>query len=195
MKHSIGHIIQPSHQARAIKNSRYKTLVHQLILPKFSHAQHHMVPFNLEYGLPGKLSKFNTFINNITKMLELDPKQPLFFMSDECTVDKGETQREAGIHVDGCWGEDREHEDILMISSTGGCKIYYGEYAETPNEKGGFDNIDTTRLKEYITRPNELIIMNKHCLHESLPVEKDVVRQLYRINLPNYNNWKHYPED
>ena len=73
---------------------------------------------------------------------------------------------------------------MLIISSYEACKGWNGEYDGEPNQGGDCSHLDLSTMESFIMEKNTLYWGNSTFIHESLPIDEDVKRQLVRITLP-----------
>lgn len=136
----------------------------------------------------------------------LNPEDVVYVTIDEQFVRKGNTQRRGGVHIDGnwfltgelnggvwkvggYWGTDREfsrHGGMIIASNYSSCAAWLGEFKGEPGAGGCCDHMkDQLATKEkLIMKANVAYLTNSTCVHESLPLDKDVYRRLVRITLP-----------
>lgn len=129
---------------------------------------------------------------------------------DSRLVLKGKSHRLPGPHVDGnfngLWGgggwllnnkgkqlSPEDHEKfycsplggMIIASNYAACKAWDGDFDFKPGQGGdmsGFKDLD--KLKSQILKSNTIYITNSTCIHESIPVDKNIKRTLMRITLP-----------
>jgi hypothetical protein len=73
---------------------------------------------------------------------------------------------------------------MLIVSSYEACKGWNGEYEGQPNQGGDCSHLDLSKMDNFNLKSNTLYWGNSTFIHESLPLEEDVKRQLVRITLP-----------
>lgn len=128
-------------------------------------------------------------------------------------VKKTKTLRRGAPHIDGnylkeicSWGNgggngwkvgengatlnSKQHRDsylnenggMIIASNYSACKGWNGVYEGFPMEGGDCSHLN---LKDgFMLKPNVVYYGNSQFIHESLPVDKDVFRVLFRITLP-----------
>ena len=74
---------------------------------------------------------------------------------------------------------------MLIVSSYEACKGWNGDYEGQPNQGGDCSHLDLSKMESFILKKNNLYWGNSTFIHESLPLEEDVKRQLIRITLPS----------
>lgn len=157
-----------------------------------------------------RCERWNETIKNI---ISHSPKKDgiAYVTIDELEVKCGETHRRGGKHTDGNYlfgwggggsgwltGENgrvlpREKHiqqycsdggGMLIVSSYEGCDGWNGEYNGEPNQGGNCDHIDVSGLEKFTMEKNVIYWGNSTFIHESLPMDRDIKRQLIRITLP-----------
>ena len=147
------------------------------------------------------------------EIVAASPKQTgkAYITIDEKIVRKGESHRRGGPHTDGNYlfgwggggggwltGEDgrflprEQHEEqycsekggMLIVSSYEACKGWNGEFEGQPNQGGDCTHLDLSNMNSFNLKSHTLYWGNSTFIHESLPLEEDVERQLVRITLP-----------
>lgn len=71
---------------------------------------------------------------------------------------------------------------MLIASNYSACMGWNGVYNEKAKEGGDCSHIDLG--EGFMLKPNKVYYGNSQFIHESLPLDKDVFRVLYRITLP-----------
>lgn len=191
-------------------NSISKEL-YEVQIPNFT-GEIKMLPFNLE----NLIEIPRQFKEAILKMIEVLPiKKGIAYLTvDGKLVEKGETQRRGGVHIDGNFipeisdwssgggngwkvGEggrilSSEHHKLSYESKTGGMLIV-STYPACKGWNGKFKGKpyiggDCTRIKNlsegFILKENTVYYGNSQWLHESLPIDKTTHRIVVRITLP-----------
>jgi len=169
----------------------------------------YMMPFTLESGLPEHASRWQDTINSM--LCDIDTAETMYLMVDQGLVKSGDSHRRGGVHIDGNWiaatndwdtsghktlfagRHDTGHriiglsdESIVLASDLSACNAYAGEFVGTPREGGACDHIDLSKADVTRMEANKVYTGNVTMLHESLPVEEDVMRTLVRINVPKH---------
>lgn len=119
---------------------------------------------------------------------------------DEKVVEKGQTLRREGLHVDGyyhgrcgAWGGGGGWGSVgngmFTISSTPHCEAYLGKFEGEPKDEGECEHIDLNNAVPEIFEANELYWVDGACIHKSLPVEEDTKRQFLRLSMPSNAPW------
>ncbi len=180
-------------------------------LPEYKGDRVYMHEFLIEDPkMPRGYERWNETLKTIVSH---SPKKTgkAYITIDEKLVKTGESHRRGGPHTDGNYlfgwggggsgwltGEDgrvlpREKHlqqycsdkgGMLIVSSYQACKAWNGEFKGEPNQGGDCSHIDLSGLESYNLKPNTLYWGNSTFIHESLPIEEDVERQLVRITLP-----------
>lgn len=125
---------------------------------------------------------------------------------DEKIVERGQTQRRGGPHVDGCfipakniWGHDSgggggwKHYcnnvgteigrmPIIVASNIARCKCWSGIFDGEPKSDGDLSHL--TLPEGEILPAGVGFLLSRDCIHESLPMMEAVERTFLRIALP-----------
>lgn len=185
--------------------------IKSMSLPEWKGDRVYMHEFDMQNPtLPAGYERWSGVVNDI---ISHSPKKTgiAYLTIDEKIVKKGESHRRGGPHTDGNYlygwggngggwltGEDgrflpREKHinqycsdkgGMLIISSYEACKGWNGEYDGEPNQGGDCSHLDLSTMKSFIMEKNTLYWGNSTFIHESLPIDEDVKRQLVRITLP-----------
>lgn len=185
--------------------------IKEISLPEFKGDRIYMHEFDIENPiLPTGCERW---IEVVKEMVSHSPKKTgkAYITIDEKIVKKGETHRRGGPHTDGNYlygwggggsgwltGEDGrvlpqdKHEKqycsntggMLIVSSYEACKGWNGDYNGQPNQGGDCSHLDLSKMENFILSKNTLYWGNSTFIHESLPLNEDVKRQLVRITLP-----------
>lgn len=128
----------------------------------------------------------------------IDPKlngEVGYLTIDEKELNKGETLRRPGRHVDGYfkgwnggWGGGWGSCGMLVSSNTNHCKAYWGSVEGEPDEHGGCEHLEKPNNSERL-EANKIYHLTGSCIHESLPVEEKTVRQWVRMSMPSDGPW------
>jgi hypothetical protein len=155
-----------------------------------------MYPINLsKLEIP---KSFNLFLDTVRDMLNLIPgiEDTAFLTIDKKNVAKGNTQRRDGAHVDGNytsidgfdgpkWVRYNGAGGMLIVSSHTACKAWQGEFNGAPKDDGDCEHLRNQLKDGFLLKENTVYLSNSQCIHESLPVEKDINRTIIRITLPH----------
>ena len=186
-------------------------MIKPISLPEYKGDQVYMHEFDMANpSLPVGCERWNSVLKDI---ISNSPKQTgkAYITIDEKIVRSGESHRP---HTDGNYlfgwggsgdggggwltGEDgrflprEQHEEqycsekggMLIVSSYKACKGWNGEFEGQPNQGGDCTHLDLSKMECYEMESNTLYWGNSTFIHESLPVQEDVKRQLIRITLP-----------
>jgi len=186
-------------------------MIKPISLPEYRGDQVYMHEFDMANpSLPKGYERWNT---TLKEMVVASPKQTgkAYITIDEKIVKAGKSHRRGGPHTDGNYlfgwggggggwltGEDgrllprEQHEEqycsekggMLMVSSYEACKGWNGDYEGQPNQGGDCSHLDLSKMNNFNLKSNTLYWGNSTFIHESLPLEEDVKRQLVRITLP-----------
>lgn len=140
----------------------------------------------------------------------LDPEMKLFVTIDEREVLMGTQHRRGGLHIDGqflfSWGgggwlngvpgrmlSPDQHRaqyqsnlgGMVIASNYYGCDAFLGEVKGIPGQGGDCEHLrDTLDTMERISmEPNRAYLTNSMCVHQSLPLDATIKRQLIRLTL------------
>ena len=69
--------------------------------PQFTAERAYMVPFTKHQGLPNDLRRWQPTVDAMLAKVSTDG--PIYFMVDQSTVDRGNSHRGHGVHIDGYW--------------------------------------------------------------------------------------------
>lgn len=187
-------------------------LIKPISLPEYRGDRVYMHEFDIEN--PKLPTGYERWESVFMDMINSSPKKTgkAFLTIDEKVVKKGESHRRGGPHTDGNYifgwggggsgwltGEDgrflpkEKHEKqycsekggMLIVSSYEACKGWNGDYEGQPNQGGDCSHLDLSKMESFILKKNNLYWGNSTFIHESLPLEEDVKRQLIRITLPS----------
>jgi hypothetical protein len=186
-------------------------MIKPISLPEYRGDRVYMHEFNMENPiLPVGYERWESFLKEV---IDCSPKKTgkAYLTIDEKIVKKGESHRRGGPHTDGNYlfgwggggggwltGEDgrflprEQHKEqycsdkggMLIVSSYEACKAWEGDFDGEPNQGGDCSHLDLSKLESYNLKANTLYWGNSTFIHESLPLEEDVKRQLIRITLP-----------
>jgi hypothetical protein len=185
-------------------------MIKPISLPEWKGDRVYMYEFEMSNPvLPKKYKRWEPLINEI---IESAPKKTgkAYLTIDEKIVKKGESHRRGGPHTDGNYlfgwgggsgwltGEDgrflprEKHEQqycsdkggMLIVSSYEACDGWNGDFHGQPNQGGDCSHLDLSNMEKFRLKKNTLYWGNSTFIHESLPLDKDVKRQLVRITLP-----------
>ena len=77
---------------------------------------------------------------------------------------------------------ENENGGMLIVSDYSACMGWNGIYEGKAKEGGDCSHIDLG--EGFMLKPNKVYYGNSQFIHESLPLDKDIFRVLYRITLP-----------
>ena len=189
-------------------------MIKPISLPEYKGDQVYMHEFDMANpSLPVGCERWNTVLKEIISNSPKQTGKA-YITIDEKIVRSGESHRRGGPHTDGNYlfgwggsgdggggwltGEDgrfltiEQHEEqycsekggMLIVSSYKACKGWNGEFEGQPNQGGDCTHLDLSKMECYEMESNTLSWVNSTFIHESLPVQEDVKRQLIRITLP-----------
>jgi len=185
-------------------------------LPSYRGDQLYMYPIDLTKNIDLPLKRWQPFIENMVKYIEGKVSE-VFLTIDERLIKQGKTHRRGGPHVDGNflydWGSGggngwltggagrslnpvkhkKQYCDprgsMLIVSSYAACRAWIGEFKGQPLQGGNCGHIqDQLSIADtFVLKKNILYHGNSTCVHESLPLDKDIKRQLVRLTI---NPWE-----
>ena len=185
-------------------------MVKPISLPEYRGDRVYMHAFDIANpSMPEGYERWNPTLREIAAC---SPKKTgiAYVTIDEKIVRKGESHRRGGPHTDGNYlfgwgggggwltGEDgrflprEQHREqycsekggMLIVSSYKACKGWNGEFDGEPNQGGDCSHLDLSEMESFDMERNTLYCGNSTFIHESLPLEEDVERQLVWITLP-----------
>ncbi len=179
----------------------------QVPFPAFTGERVYMREFTKAAGLPPDLRRWQ---DTVDAMLDgVDTSGPIFLMVDQAPVKVATTQRRPGLHVDGYWhpalqahgggshgghrvsaaGHGHIHagsadEALILASNALGCAAYVGCFDGQPGDGGDCAHIDASGLLRVDMEPGRAWAGHTlHMLHEALPVRRDCLRTVVRLNV------------
>lgn len=170
----------------------------RVAFPVFQGERIYMREFTKAAGLPADIARWQSTVDAMLDGVDTDG--PIFIMVDQGGVRANTTQRRPGLHVDGYWnpaiyahghGGQRigsvESEAIILASDMLGCAAYVGEYEGEPGSGGDCTHIDADGLTRVEMEPGRVWAGDAlRMLHEAIPVERDCVRTVVRLNVPGW---------
>lgn len=78
---------------------------------------------------------------------------------------------------------------MLIASNEIGCKAWVGEFEGEATAGGDCSHLDLSKARPFYLTPNNVYYGNSHFIHESAPVDRDVLRTIVRITLPINYPW------
>lgn len=182
-----------------------------ITLPEYKGDQIYMHEFDISNPIlpPG----YDRWYEVLKEMIKYSPikKGKAYITIDEKLITKGNSHRRGGPHTDGNYlfgwggggsgwltGEDgrflprEQHEEqycsnkggMLIVSSYEACKGWNGDFNGQPNQGGDCSHLDLSKMDTFNLKSNMLYWGNSTFIHESLPIQEDVKRQLIRVTLP-----------
>jgi hypothetical protein len=146
----------------------------------------------------------------MVKDANLDPNMPVFVTIDEREVLIGTQHRRGGLHIDGhflfSWKNGgwlngvpgrvltpEQHKaqyqcnkgGMLIASNYYGCDAFLGVVQGIPGQGGDCEHLRHTldSMEKISMEPNRAYLTNSMCVHQSMPLDATVKRQLIRITL------------
>lgn len=191
--------------------SRIKS-IGKVTFPQFRAAMLYMHEFDLaKPDLPEGYEDFNELFT--TMLAHSGLKEGRAHVTIDCrSVLKGKTHRLSGPHVDGnynnLWGgggwllqhdknkmlSPEDHKKfycsplggMLIAANEVGCQTWTGAFKFLPGAGGDCSQFKSVinKMKTFILKANICYKTNSTCIHESIPLQKDVKRMIMRITLP-----------
>lgn len=177
--------------------------------PKNTGERIYMMPFTIKDGLPEHVSRWQQTVDSMLSAIDTD--ETMYLMVDQGLIKSGDSHRRAGVHIDGNWiasddgviakyktqfsgrhdtgGGHRmllADESLILASDVSACAAYIGDFDGSPDDGGDCSHIDVSGSRRVQLKANKAYTGNVTMLHESLPVEEDIMRSLVRINVPNH---------
>lgn len=81
----------------------------------------------------------------------------------------------------------KQKEGLILASNVPACRAVVGEFEGEILDGGDASLIDTSHLTPILFEPNVAYAGNVTMLHETLPVEKDCMRTLVRLNVQGWH--------
>lgn len=187
--------------------------VGQIEIP-YVEGEYAMMPFDMK-TLEGLPEKFKNTTNKLIKHIK-NRKGIAYLTVHGRKLRAGNTLRRGGPHTDGnyepinmCFGtggwkvgengphvgsalHERQYVSpnggVIMASNYESCTGWSGQYEGIPHVGGNCSHI---KLNDGFTlQRNGVYYGNNHFIHESLPVDTDVCRVLYRVTLPEDHKYE-----
>jgi hypothetical protein len=180
-------------------------ILDEVKLPEFKGIRILMMPIHLhdiDNSLPSNLDHWKP---TLKKMVEMAPCKSgtAYLTIDECEVQKGDTHRRPGLHVDG-WKDDSnaggwgggggwgaQGLGMLIVSSHLGSRGWNQSYLGEPKKFGDCEHLRNQFLTKHAHNflPNRVYRLDGLTVHESIPLETDCKRQFVRLSMPSEADW------
>lgn len=173
-------------------------------LPVFTGTRVMMMPFLLEdvMSIPGNLAHWRSFIASITQKSGGPQIGTAYLTIDETMVEKGDTQRRPGLHVDGIgsdgssggwggggggWGTN----GMIVAASVAGCHVYLGDFDGWPAPNGDCTHLTAqcATKERVLLEDNQAYCLSPMTVHEVFPMQEKTRRQFMRISMPSNSPW------
>lgn len=183
---------------KLISTSRY---VRDIDFPKFKGRQKYMATTTGDkVYLPDHLNAYTQSVQELCDSLSYTGR--IHVTIDEKRLKAGETQRKPELHVDGRFMKDIdlgvegwnnsgwnhtcnelpvERMSVAVASSVSRCRVHNGIFEGTPSEQGDLSHIRDQVGTGLLVPANEWHLLSPDCVHESLPMDKDVERSFIRV--------------
>lgn len=163
--------------------------------PAFIGERIYMREFTKAAGLPADIARWQPTVDAMLDGVETEGR--IFLMVDQAVVREQATHRRPGLHVDGHWNPalyayghggssigNTESETLILASDKLGCAAYVGAYAGEPGSGGDCSHIDASGLLRVEMEPGRVWAGDTlRMLHEAVPVERDCMRTVVRLNV------------
>lgn len=165
--------------------------LNQIQFPKSSNININMMPFIFGdiNSLPKNIQKYQELIEQCS----LEKGKVAYLTITEGLVHAGNSQRRPGIHVESPfgmswggspWGGMTSSTGLYMASNDGSCEVW-NELVEDRDHFGAcVPTTVATKMKE-----NTLYWLTDKTPHQALLVEKDIVRQFFRLVSNDVSIW------
>jgi hypothetical protein len=182
--------------------------------PEYTGRQIYMLEATLNTLRDLALGAYETVVERMFRKSGMPADTKFYITVDEREVQAGEAHRRGGAHIDGNflfgWGgggngwlngvpgrvlTPEQHRlqyqsplgATLIASNYPGCDVWVGHYKGIPGQGGDCEHLreemaDMTKVR---LEPNMIYLMNSGCIHQSVPVDRTVHRQLVRLTLDN----------
>lgn len=188
-----------------------KSIVQQrgsVAFPTHTGERIYMREFRKADGVPFDLARWQPTVDAMLDGVDADG--PIYLMVDQGLVRAGVPHRRPGVHIDGYWvpalqvhgggghrggshiasgwsdADYRDPEAILLASSVTAARAFAGEFNGMPGEGGDCAHLDISAMTEIALCAGSVYAGNVTMLHESLPVSRDCLRTLVRLNVPGW---------
>lgn len=165
----------------------------------------YMLPIDMAGNADEVPTEWQDFIKDL--MIQSDVTKGIgFLMVQERVLSKGQSHRRERVHIDGNYylnlnntnkaghnpkprpGHriDKRPGGMLLVSNYEACKVWTGTTNGDAGDRGDCEHLrhEFTKLKTDTMKANVVYHTNASCIHESMPVDKDVTRMLVRLTLP-----------
>ncbi len=162
-----------------------------IALPKYTGTRVMMMPFLMEEprkSIPDTLEHWRDTIEHICQRSAVK-KGVGYLTIDEALVRKGETHRRPGLHVDGMGtyggGGGYAANGMFLATSYIGCLGYPGSIPGEPGPDGDCEHLRKHLFQTMIMDKYRLYWCSPMAVHEAIPMDKDIYRQLIRVSMPS----------
>ncbi|ABY63015.1 hypothetical protein ST201phi2-1p185 [Pseudomonas phage 201phi2-1] len=189
--------------------------VGSVTFPEYTGAQVYMVEATPETVADVAPAQYVAMIIQSIKDAMIAAGTKFFLTIDEREVQEGTAHRRGGAHIDGNflygWGGGGgngwlngvpgriltpEQHSAQYLSEMGGtiiatnypgCKVWSGSYNSEPGRGGSCEHFrdELETMDQFTMEPNKAYLMNSTCVHQSMPLDRTVKRQLVRLTLDN----------
>lgn len=182
-------------------HSRFKR-IGTVILPNFSGTRVQMMPIIIgdRRSLPSFLRHYEGAVNRLFEITDYEAHGKVGYLTiDERIVHKGMTLRTPGMHVDGAGHSaggsgSGPHSAgangmILVVKPFRSCKAWNQFFEGQPGDNGDCEHLRSQANAGSFLTPEIAYWVEPLCVHESMPMQETVQRQLLRLSMPNNGVW------
>jgi hypothetical protein len=180
-------------------------ILDEIKLPEFSGIRILMMPIHLhdiDNSVPLFLEKWKPILKRLVEMSTCK-NGTAYLTIDEKAVQKGQTHRRPGLHVDG-WKDDSnagswgggggwgaQGHGMLIVASHLGSRGWNQTYQGEPKKFGDCEHLRDQFQKKHAHNflPNRVYKLDGLTVHESISVEQDCNRQFVRLSMPSNADW------
>ena len=173
--------------------------------PKFTGEKVYMREFYKRTGLPFDLRRWQPTVDMM--LAEIESDEPIYLMIDQAQTEAGAFHRRSWLHVDGYWDAKSQtwppspnnphlaidpsdvspKEAIVLASNVLGSRAFVGRFNVMPKTGNDCASISANGLRRVDMLPDIVYVGNVSMLHESIPVERDCLRTVVRLNVPGWS--------
>jgi len=174
----------------------------EIRLPEFTGTRVMMMPVVLGdmESIPASLKHYKECIKSLF-LLQKHKDEIGYITIDEKFVVAGTSHRRGGKHVDGVYqgtcggwgggggGWGSHGNGMLTVSSHAACQAWRGFFRGWPGVEGECDHLSEQCVLGEVLEPKTVYWVDGMCVHESMPIDKDINRQFIRLSLPSGGPW------
>lgn len=161
-----------------------------------------MLPFLLEEPVYSTLGLIGKWENTLKALCDLASvhRGVAYVTIDEAVLQRGETHRRPGLHVDGVgengeygsWGGGGKYaaNGMIVAASVRGCTAYRQDFDDAPGQNGDCEHLRWQLGEDAVfMKANIAYWCNPLCVHEGIGMEEQTFRQWIRLSLPSDAPW------